>query len=295
MSDDLLSALARPTSAEAPSPGRQPILEATAVGVTIDGRDVLDGIDCTITAGQHWAVLGPNGCGKSTLLQVAGLRRHPSRGVVRLLDHELGRVDIRSLRGRIGTSSAALIDDLRLSLTAEEVVRCGRFGALEPWWHRYDTADTTRAEDLLAQVGLEGFGPRRFGSLSSGERQRALLARAVMSSPDLVLLDEPTAGLDLGGREDLIAALDDLAGEPGAAPTVIVTHHVEDIPATTTHVLALAHGRRLAGGTIRSTLTAELLSEAFALPVELGHAGGRWTARARPVTPRPLRPGPGRR
>lgn len=261
-----------------------PVLRLRGVGVTIDGRDILDGVDWEIERRQHWAVLGPNGGGKSTLLQVAGLRRHPSRGTVDVLGHRLGRVDIRPLRGRIGTSSAALSDDLRPRLTTEEVVRCGRFGALEPWWHRYDRTDIQRAEELLARVGLKGFGAQSFGSLSSGERQRALLARALMPRPELLLLDEPTAGLDLRGREDLIAALEDVsggsAGAMGSVPSALVVHHVEDIPATTTHLLVVAGGRTLAAGPIAVTLTADLLSQAFGLAVELDHDRGRWTARA---------------
>jgi iron complex transport system ATP-binding protein len=256
------------------------VLQMRGVGVTIEGRDVLDRVDWRIGADQHWVVLGPNGGGKSTLLQVAGLRHHPSRGTIEVLGRQLGRTDIRPLRGRIGTSSAALADDLRPALTAEEVVRCGRFGALEPWWHRYDRSDTERAEELLARVGLKGLGHHRFGSLSSGERQRALLARALMPRPELLLLDEPTAGLDLGGREDLIAALEDLSGEAGAVPSVLVVHHVEDIPATTSHLLVMADGRPVAAGPIATTLTAELLSGAFGLPIELGSVDGRWTARA---------------
>ncbi|MEM9135077.1 MAG: ATP-binding cassette domain-containing protein [Actinomycetota bacterium] len=256
------------------------VLDLLAVGVTIDGRTVLDGVDWAVEPGQHWAVLGPNGGGKSTLLRVAGLGLHPSRGTVRVLGHELGRVDIRPLKARLGVSSAALVDQLRPRLTADEVVRCGRYAALEPWWHDYDDTDRARAAELLAQVGLKDYGDRTFGTLSSGERQRVLLARALMPDPALVLLDEPTAGLDFGGREELVAALERLAAEPSSPPSVLVTHRVEDIPATTTHLLAIAEGRAMAAGPIGEILTGRLLSELFALPVAVDRLDGRWTARA---------------
>ncbi len=256
------------------------VLDLRAVGVTIDGRTVLDDVDWTIEPRQHWAVLGPNGGGKSTLLRIAGLGLHPTRGAVHVLGQQLGRVDIRPLKARLGVSSAALVDQLRPRLTADEVVRCGRYAALEPWWHTYDDADHARAAELLAQVGLKDYGDRTFGTLSSGERQRVLLARALMPDPALVLLDEPTAGLDFGGREELVAALERLAAEPTAPPSVLVTHRVEDIPSTTTHLLAIAEGRAVAAGPIDEALSAELLSEVFALPVAVDRVGGRWTARA---------------
>lgn len=225
-------------------------------------------------------MLGPNGGGKSTTLRVASLQLHPTTGVLRVLGQQLGRVDIRPLRARIGVSSAALVDQLRGRLSAEEVIRCGLFGALEPWWHHYDDEHTVRAEALLSQLGLKGYGDRQFATLSSGERQRVLLARTLMPEPELLLLDEPTAGLDFGGREELVGALQALADDPASPPSVLVTHRVEDIPATTTHLLAIAEGRALASGPIESTLTAEMMSDLFGLAVEVGRQGGRWTARA---------------
>jgi iron complex transport system ATP-binding protein len=255
------------------------VVELVAVDVTIEGQAILAGVDWAVRPGQHWAVIGPNGGGKSTVLRVAGLALHPSRGTVSVLGHQLGRVDVRPLRARIGTSSAALADQLRGSLSAEEIVRCGRFGALEPWWHRYQPADSERAGELLAQVGLAGHGHRSFATLSSGERQRTLLARTLMADPEVLLLDEPTAGLDFGGREELVAALEVLAADPGGPPSVLVTHHVEDIPATATHLLAIAAGKVVAAGPIGETLTAGLLSDLYALPVRLDRVGRRWTAR----------------
>ena len=252
------------------------------VSVTIDGAPVLHDISLTVERHQHWAVLGPNGGGKSTLVRVAGLQLHPSAGRLTLFGHELGRIDIRPLRARIGMTSASLVDQLRGSLSAGEIVRCGRYGALEPWWHTYTDADADRADDLLARLGLAGFAERRFASLSSGERQRVLLARTMMPRPELILLDEPTAGLDFGGREDLVTALQDLARDPESPPSILVTHRVEDLPATTTHLAAIRDGRLMAAGPIAETLDAALMTELFGLPVELTRNGPRWAAFANP-------------
>lgn len=262
---------------------REPLVDLAGVRVLADGRTILGPIDWRVEADQHWVVLGPNGCGKSTLMAVASLGRHPSEGVVRVLGHELGRVDIRPFRSRVGVSSAALVDQLRGRLTAAEVVMCGLNAALEPWWHRYTEADARRAGELLTRVGLPGYDERTLATLSSGERQRTMLARTLMADPDIVVLDEPTAGLDLGGREALVAALDAIATEGGPA-TVFVTHHVEDIPTTTTHLLALADGRPVACGPIGEALDAELLSAMFGLEVDLTCREGRWAARARPTS-----------
>lgn len=261
----------------------EPVIDLQQVVVVLDGRKILGPLSWRIEAGQHWVVLGPNGGGKSTLLRIASLAQHPTEGKVTVLSHELGRVDIRRLRSRIGVSSASLVDQLRGSLTAEEIVRCGLYAALEPWWHPYTPADTERAKSLLAQVGLTGYGPRTFATLSSGERQRALLARTLMAEPDVLALDEPTAGLDLGGRESLVAALDAIARDDGPA-TVFVTHHVEDIPASTTHLLAVAEGLAIASGPIHEVLSGSLLSEMFGVSVALDRVGERWTARAEPST-----------
>lgn len=262
---------------------QQSVIELTDISVQINGRRVLDAVNWSVNPNEQWAILGPNGGGKSTLVAVAGLQRHPSAGTVRVLGHELGRVDIRSLRSRIGTSSAGLADQLRGSLSANDIVRCGLHGALEPWWHHYDASDWDRADKLLAEVGLSGYGERSFGTLSSGERQRTLLARTLMPNPSLVLLDEPTAGLDFGGRESIVAALDIMASIPGGPPSVLVTHHVEDIPSSTTHVLAIGAGRVLTSGPIESTLSGELLTELYQIPVSLYRNHNRWGATAKPI------------
>lgn len=256
-----------------------PPLELTGVGVIVDDRPILSDVTWTVERGQQWAVVGPNGGGKSTLLRVASFQLHPTRGAVRVLGQELGKTDIRALRSRIGLSSAALVDKLRGALSAEEIVRCGRFGALEPWWHQYEPSDTERAEGLLARVGLDGYGARRFDTLSSGERQRVLLARTLMAGPDLILLDEPTAGLDFLGREDLLRVLHRLAEDPTSPPTVIVTHRLEDLPETATHLLAIADGKPVAQGPLSETLSSGLMTRLFGLPVEVTRLGRRWAAR----------------
>ncbi len=201
--------------------------------------------------------------------------------MVHVLGQELGRTDVRTLRTRIGLASPSLADRFRGELTPVEIVMTARYGALEPWWHDYDDADRERARALLGRMGCAAVADQRFVLLSSGERQRVLLARTLMTAPELLLLDEPTAGLDLGGREELVATLSTLAADVTTPPVVLVTHHVEEIPHGFTHVLLLAEGRVQATGTIQDVLTADALSACFGLPLELDHTGHRWTARSR--------------
>jgi iron complex transport system ATP-binding protein len=255
-------------------------LELRGVGVVRDGRRILDRVDWRVAPHERWVVLGANGSGKTTLLRVASLYLHPSEGSVTVLGGTLGRVDVRSLRARVGLASQAFADLLRPEVTVADVVMTGKHAALEPWWHTYDDADRDRAHGLLARLGVDGMDGHPFGTLSSGERQRVQLARTLMADPGLVLLDEPTAGLDLGGREDLVDRLAALATDPTVAPVVLVTHHVEEIPAGFTHLLVLREGRVLAAGPLPTTLTAEVLSAAFDLDLDLDfdQAHGRWRA-----------------
>ena len=253
-------------------------LRLSGVGLTRSGRDLLDGIELSVRAGERWVVLGPNGSGKTSLLAIAALRVHPSRGDVEVLGQRLGRTDVRRLRRRVGFASQALSDALRPELCALDVVMTAKHGALEPWWHTWDEADRAEARSCLGRMGLETFADRLFGTLSSGERQRVLVARTLMASPALVLLDEPSAGLDLGARERLVADLGTLAADPGTAPVLLVTHHLEEVPAGFTHGLVLREGRALAAGPLHDTLTAPVLSEAFGLPLTVRHRAGRWTA-----------------
>jgi iron complex transport system ATP-binding protein len=258
-----------------------PALQMRGIGLDRDGKTILDSVDFTVEAGQRWVVLGRNGCGKTTLLRLASLYLHPTRGTIDVLGNRLGRVDVRKLRPLVGFTSAGFADMLRPQLTSRQVVMTAKYGALEPWWHTYTPADEAKAESELERLGVAGLADQPFGLLSSGERQRVLLARTLMTDPGLLLLDEPTAALDLAGREELLASLSDLARDHATPPTVLVTHHVEEIPGTFTHVLLMTSGRVLEQGEIGETLTESNLSECFGLPVVLERQAGRWTARGR--------------
>ncbi len=256
------------------------VLRMDGVGVVRDGATLLDDVDWTVSEGEHWAVLGPNGAGKTTLLQVAGAALFPSRGSVELLGERFGRTDLGELRTRVGLSSSALADRVPPHEKALDLVVTAAYGVLGRWRESYDDSDLARATTMLARVGLRTFAGRRFGTLSEGERKRVLLARALMIDPELLLLDEPAAGLDLGAREALLRLLTRLAGEDDAPPSVLVTHHVEEVPAGTTHALLLSRGRVVAAGPVTQVLTAPLLGRAFGLPLAVEHSAGRFTARA---------------
>ncbi|HXQ61158.1 MAG TPA: ATP-binding cassette domain-containing protein [Acidimicrobiales bacterium] len=250
------------------------------VAVVRDGHAILDGIDWDIGHGERWAVLGPNGSGKTTLLRVAGMRLLPTRGTVEVLGETYGRSDARAVRRRVAFVSQAILRGLRPTLSAHEVVLTGRHAALETWWHRYDDDDHRRARRLLDAAGLADADERPFGVLSEGERQQVLLARALMAEPELLLLDEPAAGLDLGARERLVLHLAALAADPGTPPLVLVTHHVEELPAGITHAALVSAGRLVARGPVADVLTTDAVSTCFGMPVIVQRAEGRWTARA---------------
>ena len=265
--------------AESPVP---PVLELDRISLVRDERTILDRVTWTVTPGQRWVVLGANGSGKTSLIRIASLYLHPSRGEVRVLGGRLGEVDVRTLRRRIGIASAALAAEFRTDLTALNIVMTAKNAALEPWWHRYDDDDRARARACLDRFGVGSFADRSLGTLSSGEQQRVMLARSVMTDPGIVLLDEPSARLDLGGREHLVGALADMAADPQAAPFVLVTHHVDEIPPGITHALLLRDGRVLAAGALDATLTADRISECFGMPLHLERrANGRFSAWAR--------------
>ena len=245
-------------------------------------RTIHDHVDWTVSSGERWVVLGRNGSGKTTLIRLASLYLHPSSGTVRVLGQTLGRTDVRRLRVRIGLASPSLADQLRRELTPVEIVMTAKNAALEPWWHTYDDDDRRRARAQLAALGCADLADQPFGLLSSGERQRVLLARTLMTQPGLLLLDEPTAGLDLGGREELVATLGSLAADADTPPTVLVTHHVEEIPDGFTHALLVGGGRIVGADPIDDVLTAAALSDCFGLALRLDRVDGRWTARAQP-------------
>ena len=256
-----------------------PALRLDDVFLRVGDTDILRGVSLTVGRDERWVVLGANGAGKTTLLRVAGLYQHPSRGTVDVLGQRLGRCDVRVLRERIAFSSPAIAAALEPRMTATEVVMTAKHAALAPWWHTYDDADRARANALLARFGCEPLASHLFPTLSAGERQRVLLARALMREPELVLLDEPTAGLDIGGREQLLGDLAALASAPGAAPVVLVTHHLEEIPPGFTHALVLRAGETIAAGAIAETLTDAVLSDCFGVRLRVEAAAGRFTAR----------------
>jgi iron complex transport system ATP-binding protein len=255
-----------------------PVLRCSTVGVERGSVPVLTDVSWEVCAGERWVVLGPNGSGKTTLLQLASGYLHPTRGTVEVLGRRLGRTDVRDLRRQVSLVSGSLTRAVRPSLSALEVVVSGKDGALEPWWQPYDEADWERAAELLESACFAGVAGRPFGRLSEGERQQVLLARALMGSPSLVLLDEPCAGLDMGGRERLLDRLSSLAGLPTSPPLIMVTHHVEEIPAGFTHALLLREGRVLAAGPLGETLSARRLTDCFGLGLSLRHDAGRWAS-----------------
>ncbi len=251
-------------------------------GVTVqrDGVPVLRGIDWRVEIGDRWVILGPNGSGKTTLLQVAAARLWPTSGTVDVLGARLGRVDVRTLRPRIALVSGAVTRQLRADLPARDVVASGRHGALETWWNRYTAEDWEKADGLLARGGVGEIGDRAFGVISEGERQQVLLARALMSDPELILLDEPFAGLDLGARERLLVRLTALAADPASPPIVLVTHHCEEIPPGFTHGGLVSGGALVASGRLPDVVTSARVSACFGVAVTVGRTDGRWWSRA---------------
>ena len=254
------------------------VISLSNVTLKRDGQTILNSINWTVLTGERWVILGPNGSGKTTLCKLAGLYMHPSHGNIDVMGKRLGRTDVRLLRAKLGFTSQALADMMRPSLSALEIVMTGRHAALTPWWHNYGERDRERATSLLKRFNCEALSNARYATLSAGERQRVMLARALMSDPPLLILDEPTAGLDLTGREQLISLLARLADNTKLRGAVLVTHHVDEIPPGFTHILLLGNGRLVAQGPIRETLTPDVLSECFGIPLQLEHRDNRWTA-----------------
>jgi iron complex transport system ATP-binding protein len=258
-----------------------PALQCRNVSLTIDGACIVDGVSWTVQPNERWVILGANGAGKTTLLRIAALYLHPSTGTIDVLGERLGRTDVRSLRERIAFSSPALAARLEPSMTAAEVVMTQRYAALAPWWHHYTDADRARALELLREWRCDALADHKLPTLSAGERQRVLLARTLMNQPGIVLLDEPTAGLDIGGREELVADLATWAHDPARPPMILVTHHLEEIPPGFTHAMVMKHARVLAQGPIADVVTTEVLSDAFDLRLDVVRDDGRYYARLR--------------
>jgi len=256
-------------------------LEATGLTVRVGDRALLDDVALRVTAGEWVTVIGPNGAGKTTLLQVAATTMFPSQGTVEVLGERLGEVDLFDLRPRIGLTSAAIAEQVPPNEKVIDLVLTASYAILGRWKEDYDSADVTRAVELLDALGCAHLIRRRFATLSEGERKRVQIARAMMPDPELLLLDEPAAGLDLGGREDLLRRLTQLARDPKAPMMVLVTHHVEEVPDGFTHAMLLRRGSVLAAGPIGKVFTARNMSRCFGVQLEIEYRQSRWTARAR--------------
>ncbi|MFD2758837.1 ABC transporter ATP-binding protein [Gulosibacter faecalis] len=250
------------------------------VRVRRGGRNILDIAEWRVAETDRWVILGPNGAGKSTLLGLASAHLHPSSGTVEVLGEQLGRTDVFELRPRIGIAGSDMAKRIPDNETVRNAVMTAVYAVTGRWNEQYDDIDVSQADEVLAQWQLEDFGDREFGTLSDGERKRTLIARAVMSDPELLLLDEPSAALDLGSRERLLASLSEYAQSDFAPAIIMVTHHVEEIPAGVTHALLMRDGRIISAGPIGDTLTSANLEVTFGLPLELQHQNGRYTARA---------------
>jgi len=256
------------------------VLDLSAVTVARGGQELLSKVDWRVELDERWVVLGPNGAGKTTLLSLAAARLHPTSGTVDVLGSRIGRVDLQELRTLIGLSTATLADRIPPAERVVDVVATAAWGLVGRFREHYDQLDTARAVSLLDQFGIAALAEREYGTLSEGERKRAQIARALMVDPELLLLDEPAAGLDLGAREDLVRRLSELAADPDAPALVLVTHHVEEIPPGFTHALLMREGMVVAQGLLAETITDEHLSATFGLALTVTSADGRYWARS---------------
>jgi iron complex transport system ATP-binding protein len=257
------------------------VLQFVDITVRRGNKILLDRINWTVEEDERWAILGPNGAGKSTLLNVASATMHPTSGTAYVLGERLGAVDVFELRPRIGLTTPAVAERIPPGERVSDVVVSAGYGVLGRWREAYGRLDVRRAARLLERFGVGELAERRFGTLSEGERKRVQIARALMTDPELLLLDEPAAGMDLGGREDLLRRLTKFAADPDAPASVLVTHHVEELPVGISHVLLLRAGKIVAAGLARQVLTSANLTATFDLPISVRrYSPGRWTARA---------------
>jgi iron complex transport system ATP-binding protein len=257
------------------------ILELSDISVRRGDRIILGPLNWQVLEGERWVILGPNGAGKTTLLQICSSLIHPTTGEINILGEKLGKVDVFELRTRIGLTSSALVEQLPPEELVMDVVLTAAYAMLGRWQEKYDLWDESRAMALLTALGVRELGERLFGSLSEGEKKRVQIARALMADPELLLLDEPASSLDLGGREDLLRRIESLSKDPLAPATVIVTHHIEEIPVGTTHALLLREGAVVAQGEVASVITDQNLTQAYGLAITVQNEGGRFFARAR--------------
>jgi iron complex transport system ATP-binding protein len=256
------------------------VIAADRVALIRSGTHLLRDIAWQVELDERWVILGPNGAGKTTLLNLAAARLHPTRGTMYVLGERLGRVDVNELRTRIGLATAGLAERIPGDETVHNVVLTASWAVVGRFREGYEVIDEVRARALLDQLGVAALADRQFGTLSEGERKRTMIARALMTDPELLLLDEPAAGLDLGGREDLVARLSELAQDPDAPALVLVTHHVEEIPPGFTHALLLREGTIVAQGLLGETVTTENLSKTFGMQLQVTYSAGRFAARA---------------
>ena len=256
------------------------VLHFTDVSVVRGGTTILDSVNWSVAGDQRWVILGPNGAGKTTLLQIAAAFMHPSTGLADVLEETLGGTDVFELRPRIGFASTAMARKVPGQEKVLDVVMTAAYSVTGRWNEEYETIDERRAQRVLQEWKLDHLADRKFGTLSDGEQKRVQIARAVMTDPEILLLDEPAASLDLGARESLLQLLSGYAQEPNSPAIIMVTHHVEEIPLGFTHVLLLSGGKVVAAGPIGEALTAEALSETFGLNVEVTETDGRYSARA---------------
>ncbi|WP_328316752.1 ABC transporter ATP-binding protein [Streptomyces sp. NBC_00388] len=261
------------------------VLELLDVSVVRDGRALVEDVSWAVKEGERWVILGPNGAGKTTLLNIASSYLFPTTGSASILGEQLGKpgTDVFELRPRIGMAGAAMAEKMPKRQTVLQVVLTAAYGMTATWNEDYEEVDEQRARAFLDRLGMTEFLDRKFGTLSEGERKRTLIARAMMTDPELLLLDEPAAGLDLGGREDLVRRLGRLAKDPYAPSMVMVTHHVEEIAPGFTHVLMIRQGKVLAAGPMETELSSRNLSLCFGLPLVVEQRGNRWTAQGLPL------------
>jgi iron complex transport system ATP-binding protein len=256
------------------------VVDLAGVTIVRNGATLINDITWRVDEADRWVIIGPNGAGKTTLLQVVSAQIHPTAGVAGLLGEVVGTVDVFELRPRIGLTSASLAERIPRGERVHDVVVSASYAVLGRWREAYDELDHERATELLVQLRIDHLANRTFGTLSEGERKRVQIARALMTDPELLLLDEPAAGLDLAGREALVRTLGELAQDPYAPASVLVTHHVEEIPTGVTHAMLMKQGEVVAAGPLAEALTAENLTTAFDLDLALSHNGGRFAARA---------------
>ncbi|UUI67286.1 ABC transporter ATP-binding protein [Aeromicrobium duanguangcaii] len=259
------------------------VFDLTDVTIVRSGKPLLDHVSWRVEPGEHWVIVGPNGAGKTTLLQVASANMFPTSGTAEILGERLGAVDVFELRPRIGHTSAAIAERVPSTETVRNLILSAAYAVLGRWNEEYDDEDHRRAMAMLAELGIAGLADRTFGTLSEGEKKRVLLARSLMTDPEVVLLDEPAAGLDVGAREDLVESLEALASDPNGPSLVMVSHHLEEIAPGFTHALLLSAGRVVAAGPIEDTLTSQNLTTAFRQRLEVSHDAGRYSARRPPA------------